>query len=139
MEPLNNGHIRWIITGRLSSFRGIVTELVHQKLSVSFSKSVHYWRFHCTRRVPTSMVFPLPGGPNSMRPRAGALSPVNNYQCRYIHRERNRHTLYMSLSWGQVHAPTSGLMVGRITISCSVCFGSSSPTAQRRPHTCTIT
>lgn len=30
--------------------------------------------------VLTSIVFPLPGGPNNSNPRAGALSPVNNWK-----------------------------------------------------------
>ena len=47
----------------------------------------------------TSIVFPLPGGPNSSSPLAGALKPVNN----------------------------SGRMEGRITISCKACFEVSCP------------
>ena len=32
--------------------------------------------FCCTSDIPTSIVFPLPGGPNNSRPLAGDLRPV---------------------------------------------------------------
>ena len=79
--------------------------LLHTVLSYTLSYLTHCPLLHTVQYILlTSMVFPFPGGPNSRRPLAGDLKPVNSWGMEDRKRERQSTQtaclLVCKIDWG---------------------------------------